>query len=100
MDDHLQSNQLLWNEWTVLHEQSPRYNVAGFKAGISSLRPVERQELTDVAGKSLLHLQCHFGLDTLSWARAGAIVTGVDFSEKAIALAQAVSEKTGLTARF
>jgi len=54
---------------------SALYDVAGFKAGKSRLKPVEREELTDVQGKSLLHIQCHFGLDTLSWAREGAIVT-------------------------
>ena len=47
----------------------------GFKAGHSTLKPVERDELGDVSGKTLLHLQCHFGLDTLSWAREGAFVT-------------------------
>jgi hypothetical protein len=69
MDNYLQSNQHLWNEWTTLHEQSPLYRLAEFKAGASTLRPVERKELTDVAGKTLLHLQCHFGLDTLSWVK-------------------------------
>ena len=57
-----------------------------FKAGKTSLKNIELTELGNVQGKSLLHLQCHFGLDTLSWAREGAKVTGVDFSEEAINL--------------
>ena len=52
----------------------------------------------DVSGKSLLHLQCHFGLDTLSWARLGAKVTGVDFSDRAIASARSLSKETGIKA--
>src|SRR5215210_3387021 len=100
MDNYLRSNQDLWNEWTALHEQSPRYKLKEFKAGASTLRPIERAELTDVAGKTLLHLQCHFGLDTLSWAREGAIVTGVDFSPQSVALAQALSIEVSLPATF
>lgn len=100
MNDHLQANQQLWNEWTALHEQSPRYKVAEFKAGATTLRPIERAELTEVAGKSLLHLQCHFGLDTLSWARAGAVVTGVDLSDRSIELARSLSAEVNIPATF
>lgn len=100
MDNYLQANQHLWNEWTPLHEQSPQYRLAEFKAGASTLRPVERAELTDVAGKTLLHLQCHFGLDTLSWARAGAIVTGADLSDQSVALAQSLSAELNIPATF
>ena len=76
------------------------YDVAGFKAGNSRLKPVEREELTGVQGKSLLHIQCHFGLDTLSWAREGAIVTGVDFSEPALEAARGLADECGIEARF
>jgi SAM-dependent methyltransferase len=100
MDDYLDTNRQLWNAWTPLHETSEFYNLPGFKAGNSSLRPIERAELTDVAGRSLLHLQCHFGLDTLSWARKGAIVTGVDFSDQSIALAHALSTELAIPATF
>ena len=100
MDDYLQANQQLWNEWTILHEQAPQYKVAEFKAGASTLRPVERAELTNVAGKQLLHLQCHFGLDTLSWACEGAIVTGVDLSDRSIALARSLSSELNIPATF
>jgi SAM-dependent methyltransferase len=100
MDDYLNTNQHLWNAWTTLHETSDFYDLPSFKAGKSSLRPIERAELTDVAGRSLLHLQCHFGLDTFSWARKGAIVTGVDFSDRSIALAQSLSSELAIPATF
>jgi SAM-dependent methyltransferase len=100
MNDYLDINQQLWNTWTPLHETSDFYDLPGFKAGKSSLRPIERGELTDVAGRLLLHLQCHFGLDTLSWARKGAIVTGVDFSDRSIALAQSLSVELDIPATF
>lgn len=93
-------NQDLWNGWTKLHERSSTYDIAGFKQGKSSLHPIELEELGNVSGKKLLHLQCHFGLDTLSWARLGAQVTGVDFSNKAIELAQSLNKELALDARF
>jgi SAM-dependent methyltransferase len=74
--------------------------VAGFRAGANTLRPFELQEVGDVESKRLVHLQCHFGLDTLSWARRGASVVGLDFSEPAIAAASALAEETGLDGRF
>ena len=100
MDNYLNTNQQLWNAWTTLHKSADFYDLPGFKAGNSSLRPIERAELTDVAGRSLLHLQCHFGLDTLSWARKGAIVTGVDLSDRSIALAQTLSTELNIPATF
>ena len=79
MDEYLKQNHDLWNEITPIHARSDFYDVEGFKTGRSSmLYPIELEEMGDVAGKSLLHLQCHFGMDTLSWARRGAKVTGVD----------------------
>lgn len=100
MNDYRQTNLQLWNNWTTLHEKSEFYDVEGFKAGKIRLRSIEREELGDVSGKSLLHLQCHFGLDTMSWARLGAHVTGVDFSDRSIALARSLSEELGIPARF
>jgi RimJ/RimL family protein N-acetyltransferase/SAM-dependent methyltransferase len=100
MDKYLSANQQLWNAWTDLHEDAEFYDLAGFKAGRSSLRPIERAELTAVAGRSLLHLQCHFGLDTLSWARAGATVTGVDLSDRSIALARSLAAELAIPATF
>ena len=100
MDALLQTNRQNWNERVPIHRDSAFYDLAGFKAGKLSLRPIEREELGDVSGRSLLHLQCHFGMDTLSWARLGAQVTGVDFSDQAIALAQSLSEELNIPARF
>lgn len=99
LDEVRRANLALWNEWTKIHERSQFYDVAGFRAGQSSLKPLERAELGDVAGKSLLHLQCHFGLDTLSWARLGATVVGVDFSDEAIGLARRLADEVGLAGR-
>jgi SAM-dependent methyltransferase len=100
VEEFKQANRELWNARTGVNARSETYDLAGFKAGHSSLHPIETAEVGDVAGKRLLHLQCHFGLDTLSWARLGAQVTGVDFSEQAIALAQSLAAELALPARF
>ena len=96
--EHARANRELWNAWTEIHEGSTFYDVEGFLAGRQTLLPIELEELgPDVReGTTLLHLQCHFGLDTLSWARRGARVTGVDFSDKAIALADRLAREVGL----
>ena len=96
----MEANSRNWNERVPIHAASAFYDVEGFKEGKSSLLSIELDELGDVAGKSLLHLQCHFGMDTMSWARLGAKVTGVDFSEEAIALARSLSEELDIDARF
>lgn len=100
MNEYMNANREHWNELVPIHEKSDMYDVEGFKAGESSLKSIELDELGDVEGKSLLHLQCHFGKDTLSWARLGAKVTGVDFSEEGIALARSLSEDIGVEANF
>ncbi len=100
MNKYIESNRSLWNGWTRLHAHSAYYDLAGFKAGRSSLQPIELDEVGDVRGKSLLHLQCHFGQDTLSWARRGAQVTGADFSDEAISLARSLSAELQIPARF
>jgi SAM-dependent methyltransferase len=100
VDEHLETNRRRWDELAPLHAQSAFYDLAGFEAGASSLKSIETEELGDVAGKSLLHLQCHIGLDTLSWARRGARVTGVDFSEASVSQARALAAKCGLEAAF
>jgi len=100
MNPFLTSNQKLWDELTPIHLQSKFYDVAGFKAGRSTLKSLELAEVGDVAGKTLLHLQCHFGMDTLSWARRGAKVTGIDFSSQAILAAQSLSQELKIPARF
>lgn len=100
MDTYLKTNQRHWNDVTPQHVASESYDVASFKAGQSTLRSVEIDELGDVAGKSLLHLQCHFGMDTLSWARLGADVTGVDFAQEAVETARSLAAELGIGARF
>ena len=93
------ANARHWDAWLPGHVAG-WYDLAGFKAGASSLKSIEREEVGDVTGKSLLHLQCNCGIDTLSWARLGATVTGVDLSEKAIALARELAGEVGVEARF
>jgi SAM-dependent methyltransferase len=83
-----------------IHAGSRGYRLAEFKAGANVLKPIELREVGDVRGKSLLHMQCHFGLDTMSWARMGAQVTGVDFSDEAIKLARSISGELKIPARF
>jgi SAM-dependent methyltransferase len=95
------SNQRLWDAWTKLHTEGEFYDVAGFREGGIRVRDYEIAALGDVTGKTLLHIQCHFGLDTLSWARLGARVTGVDFSSAAIAFARELAIDLGFDgARF
>ena len=78
----------------------PSHDTDGFKKGSSSLTTIELNELGDVKGKSLLHLQCHFGMDTMSWEREGAIVTGVDLSDEAIKLANEIKKEIKSSAEF
>jgi SAM-dependent methyltransferase len=95
------ANQALWDAWTAVHATGDFYDLASFKAGGVRIRDYEIELVGDVTGKSLLHLQCHFGIDTLSWARLGAHVTGADFSPAAIELAQALAAELGFDdARF
>jgi SAM-dependent methyltransferase len=99
-EDYFQTNKDAWNKRTLIHKDSSFYDVASFRAGKSSLNRIELEELGDVKGKTLLHLQCHFGMDTLSWAREGAIVTGVDLSDEAIKVAKELSEELNIPAQF
>jgi SAM-dependent methyltransferase len=99
--DPIRQNNALWDEWTAIHERSAFYDLDGFKRGGIRLSPYEIEEVGEVAGCTLLHLQCHFGIDTLSWARLGAHVTGIDFSQPAIDLARSVADEIGFPdARF
>ena len=94
------TNKQGWNERVDVHLESELYNMVAFRKGKSSLNKEELDALGDVTGKSLLHLQCHFGQDTLSWARKGAIATGVDISPKAIEAARGLSEELNIPANF
>lgn len=98
--DFFAANKQSWNKRTAVHVDSSFYDLASFKKGTSSLNKIELEELGDVKGKSLLHLQCHFGMDTLSWAREGAIVTGVDLSDESIEQANKINIELGLSAEF
>jgi SAM-dependent methyltransferase len=98
--DYLRSNRDLWDRMTPIHARSDFYDVEGFKAGRNTLLEIDRREVGDVSGRRLLHLQCHFGMDTLSWARLGARITGMDFSPRAIALAGALAAELEIPAEF
>ncbi|MDQ1256720.1 MAG: hypothetical protein QG656_1319 [Candidatus Hydrogenedentes bacterium] len=98
--DYFEKNKAKWNAYTPIHAASKFYDLESFKRGKCSLFHVERDEVGEVLGKTLLHLQCHFGMDTLSWARLGADVVGVDFAEEAIRLARQLASELNIPARF
>jgi SAM-dependent methyltransferase len=111
MTEYTDANRRLWDEWTSVHERSDFYALEAFKAAEKKRHPYEAApgvrvrdyevaEIGEVSGKDLLHLQCHFGIDTLSWARLGAHVTGIDFSQEAVALARALAAELNLDATF
>lgn len=100
MDRYRAANLAQWDENVDIHYRSDFYGVERFKAGRTKLHDVELREMGDVRGKTLVHLQCHFGMDTLSWAREGATVTGLDFSPAAIAAAGRLSDESGVPGRF
>lgn len=93
-------NHANWDDRVPIHLASRFYDLAGFRAGADTLRPFELGEVGDVTGRRLVHLQCHIGLDTLSWARRGALVSGLDFSAPAIEAASSLAAELGLAARF
>lgn len=93
-------NKALWNERTRHHISSDFYDMPSFVAGNTSLKGPELSLLGDVKGKTILHLQCHFGQDTMSLARMGATVVGVDLSDEAINIAAKLASELSLDARF
>lgn len=93
-------NRATWDRWADLNFGSDFYDVASFKAGRNALDNIELEGVGDVAGKRLLHLQCHFGMGTISFARMGATVTGVDLSERAIELARSLAQELEIPATF
>jgi SAM-dependent methyltransferase len=97
---YFEANKLLWNKRTTINAQSEFYDLEGFKKGKTSLNFIELEALGNVSGKSILHLQCHFGTDTLAWSRLGAKATGVDFSDEAIKLARGLNTELNLDAEF
>jgi SAM-dependent methyltransferase len=98
---HFETNRAWWDGVVPIHEASRGYDRDGFLRGEKTLCPVELAELgPHVVGRTLLHLQCHFGMDTLNWARRGASVTGLDFSEPAIEAARRLSADSAIPGRF
>jgi SAM-dependent methyltransferase len=100
MNEYHEINRKGWNRRTEAHCGHPGYRVEEFLNGKETLHPLELEEVGEVHGKRLLHLQCHFGLDTLSWARRGAQVTGVDISDLSITRADELKARVELEARF
>ncbi|MHC5903833.1 class I SAM-dependent methyltransferase [Streptomyces sp. S6] len=99
--DWLSANRANWDERVPIHTTGPFYDLPAFVAGKDSLQDFEDSEVGDVDGRTLLHLQCHLGLDTLSWSRRGAVVTGLDFSAPAVEAARDLAARIGAdTARF
>lgn len=96
------ANRRNWEERAAIHleDRTGFYRIDRVRAGEDVLGEIEAAEIGDVRGKRLLHLQCHFGLDTLCLARRGATATGVDFSSTAIAGARALAAELRLPAEF
>lgn len=99
-NNYIKINRESWNNRVESHLNSDFYGMNGFVAGNSSLNDIELQLLGDIKGKKILHLQCHFGQDTISLSRLGADVTGVDLSDKAIESAKEIAKQTNSTANF
>ncbi|MCF8306000.1 MAG: class I SAM-dependent methyltransferase [Ignavibacteriales bacterium] len=98
--DYIDINRKLWDNRTEIHFNSDFYDVESFVKGKDSLNPIEIGLLGNIEGKKILHLQCHFGMDTISLSRRGAHAMGVDFSAKAIEKALELNRKSGTNARF
>ncbi len=100
MENYLEINRNSWNVKVEPHLKSDFYFVDEFLNGRTSLNSIELNLLGDILGKEILHLQCHFGQDSISLARMGAKVTGIDLSDKAIEAAKELNEKCGTDAEF
>lgn len=98
--DNYATNQAWWDERATLHARSSFYDIQKVVEGETRLSDYEITEMGDVKNRSLLHLQCHIGTETISWARLGANVTGLDFSKTAVATATELSKRSGISARF
>ena len=98
--NYFAANKDLWNNRTHVHKDSSFYDLPAFLAGKSSLKEIELNEIGNITGKRILHLQCHFGMDSLSLARMGAKVIGVDLSDIAVHEAKKLNNDLGLDAEF
>lgn len=99
-EDYLKINKESWNSKVSYHVDSDFYAHKAFMNGESSLNNIELDILGDVKGKKILHLQCHFGQDSISLARLGAKVTAMDFSDEAIKTARSINDDLGLDVNF
>ena len=100
-DDFISTNQNHWDKRVAIHAKSEMYDVEGFLNGTTSLRHIELKELeSKIEGKKVLHLQCHFGLDSFSLERLGAKVTAVDFSSEALRKADELRSKLNSNVSF
>src|SRR4051794_13998080 len=97
--ERIDANRAMWDERVPIHVDSEFYSVDAFRRHPDRIRAFEAKEVGDVTGTDLVHLQCHFGLDTLSWATRGARVTGLDFSGPAVAAANRLARELGLDER-
>ena len=98
--NYIEINRQSWNNRTDTHLKSEFYDLDGFLNGRTSLNEIELDLLGDIKGKTILHLQCHFGQDSISLSRLGAEVTGVDLSDKAIESAKQIAKDTNSNAKF
>lgn len=99
-EKQFEANKTLWNNRVASHLDTELYDLENFKKGKCSLNNIELEVLPDVDGKSMLHIQCHFGQDSISWARRGAKVTGTDISEDAIQTARQLSRELDANCEF
>ncbi|WP_196886510.1 class I SAM-dependent methyltransferase [Aureivirga sp. CE67] len=99
-ENYLEINKNSWNQKTKFHLKSEFYDVPSFLKGKSSLNQTELDLLGNVKGKKILHLQCHFGQDSISLARMGAEVTAIDLSDKAIEAGKDLAKQTNTEVRF
>ncbi len=101
-DAYFDQNRLNWDDRARIHlkDEAGGYRIEAFLAGADNLHDIEHEELGDVSGLRIAHLQCHIGIDTLCLARRGASCVGLDFSPHAVAGARMLQERTGLGARF
>ncbi|MBF4985924.1 class I SAM-dependent methyltransferase, partial [Nonlabens mediterrranea] len=100
LQEAFEINKNIWNKKAAIHFESEFYDKDAFAKAKNSLNSYELNALGDVKDKKLLHLQCHFGQDSLSWAHKGAVVTGVDISDEAIKLARKLSKELDIPAQF
>ena len=99
-EDYINLNRQLWNARVESHLNSAFYDIEGFKKGRNSLTVPELELIGDVRGKKILHLQCHFGQETISLARLGASAVGVDLSDKAVDAAKSLAKELNVDAEF